>query len=347
VPESTRSVPRVDLFAVQPFVDASTYASVAAFRTAMARLMDRCVARRHPDVPAVAVFPEHVGTFLALAPLGRLGARAGSTGVATALALAVRPVGVARAVARRGLEGLRNGGVSATALLALGEETRAAYEDVFAGLARASGCTVVAGSALLPDGDDGAVYNLSLTFAPDGRACARTRKVNLVPEIEDRMGLARGDASTLGIAETDAGRVGTLICYDGFAVPHTATEPTWCAVGTELARRGAQVVAQPAANPWTWEGRWVHAPAGSRLLRRTQWQCEGLAAQLAAMEGVRYGVTAHLVGAVLDQRFEGRSEILRRDDAGGVSVVADAPRADLSPGSACVVHARVDAGWDA
>lgn len=334
----------LDLFAVQPYVDASTYRSASCFAATMRRLVERCAALRGENTPAVAVFPEHVGTFLALAPLGRLGATLPTTDAATALALVVRPLGFARALRRRGLAGLANGGVAATAILALAEETRAAYEGTFSELARSSGMTIVAGSALLPDGG-GDVYNLSLTFGPDGRPRATTRKVNLVPEIEDTLGLSSGDPESNELAEVDAGRVGTLICYDGFAVPHTAREPGWRAVGGELARRGAHVVAQPAANPWAWGGRWVHAPEGSTLLRRTQWHCEGLAAQLEAMEGVRYGVTAHLVGQVLDQRFEGRSEILRRGPDGRVEVIAEAERADCSPASETVVHARVEADW--
>lgn len=338
-PENT-----IDLFAVQPFVDASTYRSAESFSRAMERLVERCVALRTENTPAVAVFPEHVGTFLALAPLGGLGAILPSTDAATALALLARPLGFARAIARRGIGGLAHGGLAATAILALAEETRAVYERTFRRLARASGMTIVAGSALLPDGG-AEVFNLSLTFGPDGAARATTRKVNLVPEIEDTLGLACGDPEANELAEVDAGRVGTLICYDGFAVPHTRSEPGWRVAGGPLARRGAHIVAQPAANPWAWGGRWVHAPRGSSMLRRVQWHCEGLFAQLSALPGVRYGVTAHLIGQVLDQRFEGRSEILKRADDGAVEVIAEAERADCSPASETVVHARVEADW--
>lgn len=335
----------MDLFAVQAFVDAGTYRSEATFRAAMERLADRAVELRRRDAngafrdPAILVFPEHIGTFLALAPLGRLGAWLPSSDLAAAMAVGLRP--------RRFWQAARHvRPITLAALLALSPEVRAVWERTFADLAWKTRATVVAGSALVadPPGSD-RVYNLSATFGPDGERIGVTRKVNLVPALEDVLGLGRGEASAVAPVATPAGPLGTLICYDGFAVPHTRTEPEWCRIGVELAARGARIVAQPAANPWAWDARWVHAPTGSSLLRREQWRSEGLETQLREMEGVRYAITAHLVGRVLDQRFEGRSAILRRDPDGSVHVVAEARRAQIDPASAEVVHARVDVDW--
>lgn len=334
-------MPEIDLFAVQPLVDASTYRSEARFRDAMARLVARCDAlrardeRHRPSAPALAVFPEHVGTFLALAPLGAIGRFVPTTSLATALALLKRPGGFVR--------GLRAGGpASAAALRALADDVRGAYERTFSDLARATGMTIVAGSVLLPDPPESSdVYNISFMFDTDGRIVGRWRKVHLVPEIEDTLGLCEGDATDLAPVSTPVGPVGTLVCYDGFAVPHTTREPGWKPVGDELARKGAKIIAQPSANPWRWDEGWVHAKPGDRLLRRDQWHCEGMMAQLASLDGVGYAVTSHLVGRVMDQAFEGQSEILARDAGGEVSIVARAARADVED----VVHARVPAPW--
>ena len=321
----------VDLFAVQARVTAATYRSERTFADAMALLVERCARLRTPGVPALAVFPEYVATFLALAPLGRLGRVMPSVDAATAASVLVRPLAFARALLRA--EPRRP---EIAALLAVGPDVARAYERTFSDLARQSEMTLVAGSALLPGGD-GRVYNTSLTFGPDGSLLGTTRKVNLVWHVEDVLGLSAGRADELPIARTPAGRVGTLVCYDGFAVPHTAHEPAFCAAGEALAARGAEIIANPAANPWPWDGPWIHRPAGATTLRREQWAAEGLRAQLRAMSGARYAITAHLVGAVLDQRFDGRSEILRRDPDGSVIVVAEADRADAAE----IVHARV------
>jgi len=323
--------PEVDLFAVQARVSAATYASERAFRSAMALLVERCVAVRSPGVPALAVFPEYVATFLALAPLGLVGRFMPTTTAATAASVLVRPFAFARSLLRA-----RPRRPEIAALLAVGPDVARVYERTFAELARQSAMTIVAGSALLP-GDDGRVYNTSLTFAPDGALVATTRKVNLVWNVEDVLGLSAGRAEDLPVAATPAGRVGTLICYDGFAVPHTTREPTFCAVGATLAARGAELVANPAANPWPWDGAWIYRRAGDSTLRRQQWAREGMRAQLRTMQGVRYAITAHLVGSVLDQRFDGRSEILGREPDGSATVLAEA----LSATADEIVHARV------
>ena len=57
---------------------------------------------------------------------------------------------------------------------------------------------------------------------------ATTDKVNLVPGMEDgapkALHLARGDVERLPVVDTPAGKLATLICYDGFHTPHTTLE---------------------------------------------------------------------------------------------------------------------------
>ena len=101
------------------------------------------------------------------------------------------------------------------------------------------------------------------------------------------------------------------------------------------------IVANPAANPWPWHERWPPpglpsaTPAESR---EAQWQREGLPASLAEWQFARWGVTAQLVGQLLDLHFDGRSEILERD-GDSVRRLARAERADRG----CHVCATVDA----
>jgi predicted amidohydrolase len=129
------------------------------------------------------------------------------------------------------------------------------------------------------------------------------------------------------IVETQLGRVATLVCYDGFAEPHTRTE-RFVALGPRLAARGGvAVVANPAANPWPWRGPWTFNEPGENLVREEQWRLEGLCGSLARAPFARFGITAHLVGKVLDLAFEGTSEIVERE-GDTVHVLARAPRHD-------------------
>jgi predicted amidohydrolase len=328
-------VSELDLFAVQARISPKMYRSVDAFADATRRYVERCSAARREGTPALLVFPENYGSFLALTALGGLSTRMPTIDSAFALGVACRPLAFARALRRVGRAHPQR-----AALLTLTREIAEVYHHTFATLARAHGVTIVAGSALL-EGDADDVYNASVTFAEDGSVAARTRKVNLVPDIEDGIGLTPNYGGSHEVALSAVGRVGTLICYDGFQVPHTPREPTWQPVGGTFEDEGVHIVAQPSANPWSWRSAWVHRRPGEDTLRCEQWAREGLQARLTQLEGVRFGVTAHLVGRVLDQRFEGLSAIYERDDAGEVRVLCQAAHEDTD----AIVHARVAAPW--
>jgi predicted amidohydrolase len=86
--------------------------------------------------------------------------------------------------------------------------------------------------------------------------------------------------------------------YDAFAEPRTHLE-RFVPLGQRLAERGgATIVANPSANPWPWP---EHA---------AQWERAGLRATLASAKVAEHGVTAHLVGRILDLEFQGMSEIV-------------------------------------
>src|SRR5688572_18372540 len=132
----------VDLAACQMRVTEEDYRSPGAFDAMLARAGRRLDAARSPDAKhCLAVFPEMIGAFLPLmhAP------RSARTTDAALRAVAIRRLGrVARAAVRgRTLNG------KLAFLLAMGDETRALYEDTFARFARAHSTYVVAGSALL------------------------------------------------------------------------------------------------------------------------------------------------------------------------------------------------------
>lgn len=331
----------IEIAACQVHVTADDYASEESFRAMLERAGERLDRLRAKDErgayshPCLAIFPEMIGSFLPMAGRGRIVRGARSTdGALARVALRSLPE-VARA-----MRAARTLSPKIGFLLAAAPEVRRIYRSAFSDLARRRRAWIVAGSALLPknalgdtaeafEPEGGRVYNTSYAFAPDGSHVGATRKVNLVPTLEDRLGLSPGDPRDVTPFEAPFGRVATLVCYDGFLVPHTRAEPGFVRLGPVVDARGAGVIAHPAANPWPWDERWVFAEEGERQLRSEQWRSEGIFAQLASgrFESVRYAATAHLLGRVLDNRFEGRSQILERTDR-GVRVVAEAARAD-------------------
>lgn len=312
------------LAAVQLEIGSEVLSSPSIYRLHLEAATARAVAAM-PDADAkLVVLPELAG-HLALYALAPPAARRAKT-LASALASSAvrRPLDVLRGVATTRLLDARH-----AVLAALAPDGERWWKSVFGPLAKQLGVYLVAGSHLRL-GIDGALTNSSLLFGPDGKLLSTTDKVNLVPGVEDgargALALARGDVQ-VPIVDTPLGRVATLISYDAFREPHTRTE-RFVAMGSQLAERaGVAIVANPAANLWPWQGPWKFNEPGESLSRAEQWQLEGLCGSLAQAPFARVGITAHLVGNVLDLAFEGASEIVERT-GDGVRLLARAERHD-------------------
>jgi predicted amidohydrolase len=316
----------VALVAVQLEVDPAVVATADTYRAAIDDAAACAVEEAGSAEARFIVFPEIAGHLALLALAPPAAHRAKSLGSALAAAAMRRPLEVLWGVAAA-----RTLQPKHAVLAALAPSGEQYWRSVFGPLARRHDAWVVAGShlRLSPAGD---LTNASMLFAPDGRCVAVTDKVNLVPGMEDAapggLGLARGTAEELPIVEAPFGRVCTLICYDGFAEPHTSLE-RFVPLGPSVAAKGGvTIAANPAANPWYWDEPWppkklVGGMERAVGTRADQWAREGMRASLAADAFARYGVTAHLVGHVLDLHFDGASEILERS-GDGVRVLARA-----------------------
>src|ERR1700759_1285921 len=62
--------------------------------------------------------------------------------------------------------------------------------------------------------DGGTLYCTALTFSPLGRLIAKHRK--LMPTALERLVWGFGDGSTIGVAETPIGRIGSVICWENY-----------------------------------------------------------------------------------------------------------------------------------
>ncbi|MEM6777182.1 MAG: sulfatase-like hydrolase/transferase [Planctomycetota bacterium] len=101
--------------------------------------------------------------------------------------------------------------------------------DFFGDLANENRLHLVVG---LVERDGNLLYNVSVLFGPDGRIIGKYRKVSL-PRGEVEAGLAPGNS--LPVFDTSLGKVGMMICYDGF----------FPEVAQTLASNGAEIIAWP------------------------------------------------------------------------------------------------------
>jgi predicted amidohydrolase len=101
--------------------------------------------------------------------------------------------------------------------------------EYFCGLAKKHGLYLVVG---LVERDGHLVYNVAVLIGPDGRIIGKYRKVCL-PRGEIEAGISPG--SEYPVFPTRFGKVGLMVCYDGF----------FPEVARELTNRGAEVIAWP------------------------------------------------------------------------------------------------------
>lgn len=113
----------------------------------------------------------------------------------------------------------------------VGESIPGPSTDYFGGLAKEHGLYLVVG---LVERVDHLIYNVSVLIDPQGGIVGKYRKVTL-PRTEIDMGIVPGDEYP--VFETSFGKVGMMICYDGF----------FPEVARQLSNNGAEVIAFPVA----------------------------------------------------------------------------------------------------
>jgi len=175
------------------------------------------------------------------------------------------------------------------------------FVRIFNEFSRKYGVYVVAGSLLLPDlkfsegkivvVNKGRIYNTSLTFDQNGNIIGIQRKVHLV-DIEGPSGLdiSNGELSSIEVIKTDFANLGIAICYDSF---HTDAVEI-------LAKKGAEVLVQPSANPEEWT-----------KAQEEDWK-RGCWLMVQRFEQIKYGINPMMVGKMLDLKFEGVSSIVTK-----------------------------------
>lgn len=306
------------LIAIEPALTPADYRSAAALEAAMARYLDMAQGAGALDGAAVAVFPEHAGTWL-VAAQAQAGVYHAQTveGAMTGLAL-TRPVRTLAALARSG-EADR---VAAALFRARGDAMARDYQQIFSSLARRYGVTLVAGSVVLPDprveggaitvNATGPLYNVSAVFAPDGSVHETlVRKVYPIPS--EAGFTASAPASPQPVFDTPAGALGVLICADswhGDVYDALARAPDLIAVPAYL--RPAGVWDAPWGGYVTpWPDDAPRDDAGT-LTEGEAWIAHALPRRLTAA-GAQAGMTAFARGSLWDMGGDGQALAATRD----------------------------------
>ncbi|MCX7992760.1 MAG: hypothetical protein N2651_03720 [Fimbriimonadales bacterium] len=265
------------LVAVQMRYRLEDYRSAEAFRERILGLM-RTVRQRVPKGELLVVFPEDVGLGLIFTQdFERV--QSAKSMVEAGLRLMER-LQINTINAEGGFAG-----ATRSLLRTLSPFVERVYHEAFSEAARMAKAWIVAGSAPIAQGD--CVHNVSYTYNPKGERVLTQRKINLVP-LEQEAGLNLCAAPCeLPVVNTPAGKLGVLICLDGFY--HELID--------QHVKRGVRVISMPSYNPLPWTKEEAQG-----------WE-NGLLAGVQKYPNLT-GVNPMGVGGFFDVNAEGQSSIV-------------------------------------
>lgn len=244
---------RGNLLGAQPFLCPLDYSSGERFRACMEAVLDAAAARGWLRPDTLALFPEHIGTFLAAADGKPSMYTAPTLSACGRIAALSAPAQYLRALLRS-----RSADRLTEALLRMkAASTARIYQETFASLAARRGITIAAGSVALPSPSvkggqivcgSGPLYNAGFVFRPDG-SLHDLPVLKAYPTAEELRYIAPGRAADLPVFETPAGPMGVLICADAWFPECYA----------RMREAGAEMVLAPSFSedrPWAgfWQG---------------------------------------------------------------------------------------------
>jgi len=293
-----------NLIAVQAKMALADYETGGAFREKIASLMKKASAEVDFLLPTLVSCPELIGMYLTFVPYYWDDVKDGTSLERAGRRIFKQNIGRVPEAYRTSPQ------TSARWLLFIEHalEAEKAYVATFSFLARKYGVYISAGSIALPPiegepskggrhiADTTKVYNISYLFSPRGVCIRRVPKVNMTGGFEERV-FDGAPKSELVPVETALGRVGTLVCYDGF---HESLVEHYDGLGVEI-------LLVPSYNQHAWDGPSTYDPAHKE---GENWLRTGCPSIIQGRENIRYGINAMLVGAVVeDMLAEGLSSI--------------------------------------
>lgn len=186
------------------------------------------------------------------------------------------------------------------------------YQQLFGGLAKEFGVTLVAGSIILPEPrikagqltvGSGPLYNVSLVFGADGQPLGQPQR-QLYPSVHQGGYVQADSTAPLQVFDTPAGRLAVLVGSDSWYPGNYA----------RLNASGAELIAVPAFIPGRqrWSAPWpghttqdLTLPAGA-FSEGDAWQRLTLTGQ-SSQSSARAGISVFMHGQFWDQGASGDS----------------------------------------
>ncbi|MEK1907145.1 MAG: carbon-nitrogen hydrolase family protein [Pseudomonas sp.] len=321
-----------NLLGIQPALYNVDYRSVGSLQRKLSAYLDKAHSEGLLNPRTVVILPEHIGTWLVAAGEKPQVFAARQIDQAMLWLALSHPLDLTAAL----LTGQGPQRLNDALFRMKAKQMARDYQQLFGGLAKRYGVTLVAGSILLPDPQvrdgvlqvgSGPLYNASQVFAADGSALGQPqRKVYPIP---DEAGFTAAAPDTaLHVVTTPAGRLGVLICAD-----------SWYPAGyQQLASQQVDLLAVPAfltgnqhwSQPWGGYTTFAGTPTDvtsqpGQLSEGEAWQRHSLPTRLASTQA-HAGMTVFMRGQLWDLGSDGHSMAV---GAGGLTLASEAPGGQL------------------
>ncbi len=309
---------RGNLLGVQPELFPADYQSVERLRLKLAGYLQHAQDAGLLNGKTIVVLPEHIGTWLWAVGEKNEFYQAAQRRDAEQWLAASNPLDLLA-----GLVQAHGDDRFADAYLRMKAARMAdQYQQLFGGLARQFGVTLVAGSIILPkpsvaDGrlrtDSGPLYNASVVFATDGSILGQPQLQHFTSHPTRRYVQSLGDAP-FNVFDTPAGKLAVLIGTDSW---HPASH-------AQLRRQDVQLLAVPASvlgrGRWSspWRGFRI-SPAPTDVAVSSREVSEAHAWQrLSEASAPLASMTVFMGGHFWNQFYEGQSFARQRERFGQV-----------------------------
>jgi len=241
-----------NLLGVEPLLYPSDYQNLQRLHRKLSAYLQQARVQGLVGPRTVVVLPEHIGTWLwARGEKNELYQVTQSREALQWLELS-NPLRYGLAMLRANADDWR----SDAHLRMKAEQMAADYQQLFGGLAKEFGVTLVAGSIVLPapyvkqgvlHAGNGPLYNSSVVFAGDGSLLGQPQRQQY-PDSETRRFIHDGRQQPLQVLQTPAGRLGVLVGSDSWYPENHQ----------QLAQQSVQLIANPVflSGKGSWEAPW-------------------------------------------------------------------------------------------
>lgn len=299
---------RGNLLGIETELYPTDYQDLARLHRKLAAWLEQARAMGLINEKTVVVLPEHIGTWLFAAGEKNQFYQAETVDTAMTWLAWSNPLKFVSALLQaRGEQRLGDAHLRMKA-----RSMARDYQQLFGGLAKEFGVTLVAGSIILPEPQleagqltvgTGPLYNISLVFGADGKPLGQPQR-QLYPSVHQGGYVQADRKAPLQVVETPAGRLAVLIGSDSWYRDNYA----------RLNANDAELIAVPAFIPGRqrWNAPWPgHAPQSLALPASTSsegqaWQHLTLTGH-AAQSSARAGISVFMHGQFWDQGASGDS----------------------------------------